>query len=177
MSNRDKLIARAAELDLEHAKNISNKKLEALIAEAEAAQDTKAVTGDSENVGGGGATPTDAAGEEKPVQPGTVDGASQDLAAVPTDTGPATQTAEGVQDAAAPAEAASGVVVVVTGPKKGRRRAGYSFGRDPVTIPIDDLSEDAKQALIADPTLTLQIFEDGMPRTAKVSGSFDEADY
>lgn len=176
MSNRDTLIARAAELDLEHAGNISNKNLVALIAEAEAKQDTKAVAGDSENGGGAGATPTDAAGEEKPVQPSAADGASQDPAGAAQDTGAATQSAGDVQPAA-PAAEVSGLVVVVTGPKKGRRRAGYSFGREPVTIPLEDLSEDAKQALISDPTLTLQIFEDGEPRSEKVSGGFDEADF
>jgi hypothetical protein len=111
------------------------------------------------------------------VQPGAADGALQEPAAAPTDTGAATQPAEGGQDNAAPAGAASGLVVVVTGPKKGRRRAGYSFGREPVTIPLEDLSEGAKQALISDPTLTLQIFKDGEPRSEKVSGGLDEADF
>lgn len=45
--------------------------------------------------------------------------------------------------------------VRITGPKKGRRRAGYRFGPEPVDIPLDDLSEEDSAALIGDPTLTI----------------------
>ncbi|WP_126977465.1 HI1506-related protein [Frigidibacter oleivorans] len=46
--------------------------------------------------------------------------------------------------------------VKVTGPKKGRRRAGRAFGREPVLIPMDDLTEDELEALSADPALTVE---------------------
>lgn len=51
----------------------------------------------------------------------------------------------------------SGMVVKVTGPKKGRRRAGRTFGREPVEIPIEELSEDEVAALNADPALTVTV--------------------
>lgn len=44
---------------------------------------------------------------------------------------------------------------VITGPKKGRRRAGRSFGPEPVTIPAADLSDDEIAALTSDPGLTV----------------------
>lgn len=52
-------------------------------------------------------------------------------------------------------DAASGLAVVVVGPKAGRRRIGRSFGAEPVSIPLEDLSEDDKAALIADPHLSV----------------------
>ena len=44
----------------------------------------------------------------------------------------------------------------VTGPKKGRRRIGRNFDRNPVTIPAADLSDDDITALLADPALTVE---------------------
>jgi hypothetical protein len=52
---------------------------------------------------------------------------------------------------------ATGMAVKVTGPKKGRRRAGRNFGREPVLIPIDELSEEEVAALDADPALTVTV--------------------
>lgn len=48
---------------------------------------------------------------------------------------------------------------VVTGPKKGRRRAGRSFGPEPVTIPAADLTEDEIAALTSDPGLTVTLID------------------
>lgn len=47
------------------------------------------------------------------------------------------------------------LVVEVVGPRKGRRRAGRHFGPEPVIIPLDELTEDEKAALVADPVLTV----------------------
>lgn len=51
----------------------------------------------------------------------------------------------------------SGMVVRVTGPKKGRWRIGRRFDRTPVDIPLDDLSEGDRKALDADKTLTIEV--------------------
>lgn len=49
--------------------------------------------------------------------------------------------------------AGSGLTVVVTGPAKGRWRIGRKFGPEPIAFDLDELSEDEKAALIADPEL------------------------
>ena len=49
----------------------------------------------------------------------------------------------------------SGLTVVVTGPAKGRWRIGRKFGPEPIAFDLDELSEDEKAALIADPELTV----------------------
>jgi len=51
----------------------------------------------------------------------------------------------------------SGVTVKVTGPRKGRRRVGREFGREPVVIPIEDLSEAELTALLEDSALTVEL--------------------
>lgn len=51
-------------------------------------------------------------------------------------------------------------ILVVTGPKKGRWRAGRKFGPEPVRIPVADLSDDEMEAISADPKLTVEV-EDG----------------
>ncbi|SDY55358.1 hypothetical protein [Citreimonas salinaria] len=51
------------------------------------------------------------------------------------------------------------LVVVVKGPKRGRWRAGRHFGAQPVTIPLEELTEGEKAALIADPRLSVETRE------------------
>ncbi len=53
----------------------------------------------------------------------------------------------------------SRLVVIVKGPAKGRWRAGRHFTPEPVTIPLDDLTEDQKAALSGDPELTVIVTE------------------
>ncbi|MDF2232178.1 hypothetical protein P2H44_06390 [Albimonas sp. CAU 1670] len=53
----------------------------------------------------------------------------------------------------------SGLEVVVVGPKRGRWRAGRHFGAEPVRIPEEELSEDDKAALLADPVLIVSVAE------------------
>jgi hypothetical protein len=60
-------------------------------------------------------------------------------------------TGDGTELVFAPAQ---GAMLEVTGPKKGRRRAGRTFGRTPVRIPLADLSEAEIAAIMADPTLS-----------------------
>lgn len=61
---------------------------------------------------------------------------------------------------APPSEVAAGPCIVVTGPKKGFRRAGYRFDKQPRTIPLADFGEGIDGlrrvlALIAEPRLTV----------------------
>lgn len=45
-------------------------------------------------------------------------------------------------------------VVTITGPKRGRYRAGRAFGREPITIPLEELSKADMIALCNDPALS-----------------------
>ncbi|MBW6506160.1 MAG: hypothetical protein K0B00_05335 [Rhodobacteraceae bacterium] len=49
------------------------------------------------------------------------------------------------------------VFLTITGPKRGRRRAGRQFGPEPVQIAAADLSEAEIRALKADPTLKIDV--------------------
>ncbi len=53
--------------------------------------------------------------------------------------------------------AAKGLVLRVSGPAKGRWRAGRHFGPDAVDIPVADLSEDEIARLKADPELIVVV--------------------
>lgn len=57
----------------------------------------------------------------------------------------------------------SGYQVWVTGPKRGRRRIGRDFGREPVSIPIEELAEEDLAALQADPSLTVEVIKVDIP--------------
>lgn len=46
--------------------------------------------------------------------------------------------------------------LIITGPKRGRWRAGRHFGPQAVTIPVADLTETEIAALRADPVLTVE---------------------
>ncbi|WP_425072583.1 hypothetical protein [Sagittula sp. S175] len=52
-------------------------------------------------------------------------------------------------------QATEELLVIVTGPKKGRWRAGRHFGKDPVGIPPEELSIEEIEALDGDPKLTV----------------------
>ena len=47
----------------------------------------------------------------------------------------------------------------VRGPVRGRWRAGRRFGPDPVVIPLDELNEEARAAIEADPLLSVREVE------------------
>ncbi len=57
------------------------------------------------------------------------------------------------------AQSAKSMVVIVTGPKRGRWRIGRHFTHEPITIPVDELSDDEQTALIADPKLSVETRE------------------
>lgn len=61
----------------------------------------------------------------------------------------------------APKTTAAKAVVTVTGPKRGRRRIGRDFGREPVAVPLDGLSKGDLIALRDDPALTCE-WPDGL---------------
>lgn len=52
---------------------------------------------------------------------------------------------------------AAEVIVTITGPKRGRRRAGRAFGPEPVQIAASALSEADRRALEADPSLKIDV--------------------
>ncbi len=68
-------------------------------------------------------------------------------------TKPAAEAAKDQAPAATPAP--KPLVVEVTGPRRGRRRAGRFFTAEPTIIPLADLGEEDKAALIADPLLAV----------------------
>ncbi len=49
--------------------------------------------------------------------------------------------------------------VVVTGPEKGRWRAGRKFTREPSSIPLGELKEGDLEKLLADPELFVQVVD------------------
>lgn len=137
---RLELEARAEKLDVEFAWNLGNDKLAARIADAEAALAPGERKPEAKAEGGPGAddTPTTATGPA----PADLD---------------AEQKKPTVSDAAAKDDqsAGTGQIVRVTGPKRGRWRAGRHFTAEPQDILIGDLTEDDLQALVDDPKLTV----------------------
>lgn len=60
-------------------------------------------------------------------------------------------------DVVKPAAKAKAHVLRVTGPAKGRWRAGRKFGPEPVDIPVAELTEDDLAKLEGDPELTVAL--------------------
>ncbi len=171
MSDRDALKARAEELKLDFAANIKTEKLEALVAEVEAA--LVAAGQDAANTGEEDKTST----PDTQTLPGSDDGTSAsagDAAMPPQGDDQAnpfeaalTATAAGVSEISAKVVSRSlqdelpslvedvevPKALRVQGPNKGFRRAGRTFGPIPVGIPLDELSEDELQALETEPRL------------------------
>lgn len=78
------------------------------------------------------------------------------------DATPASEAKDGAaQPGAAPQPATlpEGRMVVVIGPKPGRRRIGRRFGQEPVAIPADELTGAEFQALMDDPTLAVSVID------------------
>ncbi|MFN7003756.1 MAG: hypothetical protein ACK4NW_10045 [Roseinatronobacter sp.] len=173
MSKRNDLITRANALELTFAKNISNKNLQALIDTAEAEKNTSAGPSGGEDNGGEIGAPTaganeggpegltpatvDAAGETTPEQQGAATTATEEPGAAPTISAP------DVQAITPPAvnPPAGEITFVIKGPAKGRWRAGRKWGAEPVTLSIDELDEDKFVLLCSDPTLKVEVFQDG----------------
>jgi hypothetical protein len=68
---------------------------------------------------------------------------------------PAEATAPDAASAGTPVKGAEGWEIVVTGPVKGRWRAGRHFGPTPVVIAAVDLTEAQVRAIADDPELTM----------------------
>lgn len=145
---REQLDARAEELNISTRSNWKDETVAEKIAEAEAAL--------AKNEG---FAPSAVAGVEPQ---GAAEGAASDHA----DTTP-----EGGTDAAGPVQGAGQsaaptipqddpVTITVTGPKKGRWRAGRHFTPAPLTIPLADLSDDEIAMLTDDPKLVVS----GLPQ-------------
>lgn len=62
-------------------------------------------------------------------------------------------------DTAAPRKGPPGVTVVVTALQDRRWRIGRQFGREPVSIPAEELTEAEARALSEDPMLTLAVID------------------
>lgn len=61
------------------------------------------------------------------------------------------------------AELAPTDAVTVTGPEKGRRRAGRRFGPEPTVIPAEELAEGELAQLLADPELKVSVVRASAP--------------
>ena len=91
---------------------------------------------------------------EKQAEPAPAPAASEPKPAQ----GKAAKKASTGKQAGKPAAKAPGeACLVVTGPKQGRRRAGRTFGRDPVRIPLSELGKGERKAIEADPRLTATV--------------------
>ena len=108
--------------------------------------------------------------DQKPAPEGTEDQPDQNPVSETKDTPPVPAASEmgtgaGAEVAAAasapnPDERSSdpdGYYVRVVGPRKGRWRIGKHFGREPVFLPLDDLTDEDADALRDDPALSLSM--------------------
>jgi hypothetical protein len=141
MSERDDLKARAQELNLEYAANISTAKLKELVDEAVA----NPSSGDAESSNNQGI------GEANPFEHALSDAAK---VAEGETTAPKEATAE--------PEFHGRKFLRVLGPQSGFRRAGRRFGAKPVDIPLDELSEAEELALKAESRLITTYHVEGV---------------
>ena len=131
---------------------------------------TKPATAEAAETDQGAKAPSRAAASAPDPEGQAADqGAQTSAAAEGPAQGPEATTAPaktGEADAGSPAPGSaaqddepSGLEVVVVGPKRGRWRAGRHFGPEPVRIPVEELTEDEKAALVADPVLIVSVAE------------------
>lgn len=154
MSERDDLKARAEELKLDFAPNLSTAKLAELVAEAEAqaasADEDKAPADDADKSPAGQDTVQAGVVTTPPASvtpPSGDDGSNsfEDALAVAAASRESAKQPGGT-DAAQPAFHGRKFLRVL-GPEKGFRRAGRKFGSKPVDIPLDELSKEQELAL------------------------------
>lgn len=105
--------------------------------------------------GGGGGAATAA-----PISPIVDESPALADAAAPAKLGNDQGTADGAGDVGGPDPGAVNRFgmprsIRVTGPEKGRRRAGMRFAREPVILQVSDLTDEAIAAIAADPELTV----------------------
>lgn len=116
-------------------------------------------TGD-EGAAGGGSDMASAATGTSGDTSGPQAGAGQTIIPAAADLGNAQKMDDGAGDAGGPGQRAANRFgmprsIRVTGPEKGRRRAGMRFTREPVILEVDDLTDETLAALAADPELTI----------------------
>jgi len=163
MSERDDLKARAEDLKLDFAANISTVKLAELVAEAEAKAPAEGA-----NKAPAGQDTIQAGEGEGTVPPETVtapsgdDGSNSFEEALAHAAASKNKGAPAV-DAGKAAPAFHGRKFMrVLGPAKGFRRAGRAFGPKPVDIPLDELSKAEERALRAETRLITTYLVEGV---------------
>lgn len=170
MSERDDLKARAQELNLEFAANISTAKLKDLIAEAEAKpassggdtsedQDNGSDTGSPHSgAEADSVTPPTGDSEKNPFEGALIQSAMSAHDVTTADAGEITAPKE----ATSKPEFHGRKFLRVLGPQSGFRRAGRRFGAKPVDIPLDELSEAEELALKAESRLITTYHVEGV---------------
>lgn len=113
-----------------------------------------------EGAAGGGSDMASAATGTSGDTSGPQAGAGQAIMSGAADLGNAQKTDDGAGGAGGPGRRAANRFgmprsIRVTGPEKGRRRAGMRFTREPVILEVDDLTDETLAALAADPELTI----------------------
>ena len=134
---RLELERRARAVDLKFPKNIGDEKLKANVEKTEA----EAQKNSPQESAAGGAISGATSAAQAPGQ-----GAANNT----TDQGAVIETGQSKEDAAAANQAAEQSepnAIEVTGPDKGFRRGGYAFGKEKVTLRLDDLTEDQLNAI------------------------------
>lgn len=104
------------------------------------------------------ATAAPASLPESTLGDGDATGAGAEAAAAGT--APEAPQPEAPDMASEPLRGPEGWTVRVTGPAKGRWRAGRKFGPEVVAIPADELTPAEVRQLMADPELTVELAED-----------------
>lgn len=159
---------RADKAGVEYPWNLGDDKLRERVEEAEAAKAAETPVATAQPSEPSSSAPQ---APEQTAQEGGPDGAAAEsegaVAAAPSQpAAPDVRLNAGTQaapDGATPPDPETppfGLVVRVTGPRKGRWRAGRFFTRETVEIPLEELTEDEKAALIADPKLTVETVEE-----------------
>ncbi|RIA44049.1 hypothetical protein DFR49_2285 [Hephaestia caeni] len=124
---------------------------------ADAAEGTASAAGGVPDAAAG--NDTGAAAVAPAAAEGTVSAASVGVSAVEpsADTSRTRPPVRAPIDAIFDHDAAASLIVEVTGPRRGRRRAGRSFGAEPVRVSLADLGEEGLRAIDADPELSWAI--------------------
>jgi hypothetical protein len=156
---RLELIAQANELGLKFPANIGDAKLEKRISDALAEQAAPRV------VGGGLPEAENSPSDPQDGGPSDEGAAGPNAASVPNTNTPPVGAGETAPDEGSvkpvtdpdtpPAVVDLGPCVSITGPKRGRWRAGRYFTAEATVIPLADLTDDEMVAIRLDPALTV----------------------
>jgi hypothetical protein len=119
-------------------------------AQAAGADQTKLDTAGDAAAGGKTEPPAAVAAAD----PGTAGAGAREASAQVTEPVPADVT---MAASGAGAAASTGITLIVTSLQPVRWRAGRQFGREPVMIPMSDLTEAETASILADPVLSVQV--------------------